>query len=92
MTIEQAKERIDYLRHELEMHNHRYYVLDAPSISDQDFDLLLRELEDLEKAHPQFFDPLSPTQRVGGGITKDFPTIAHKRPMVTLDSTYSEYE
>lgn len=92
MTIEQAKERIDYLRHELEMHNHRYYVLDAPSISDQDFDLLLRELEDLEKAHPQFFDPLSPTQRVGGSITKDFPTIAHKRPMLSLGNTYSEEE
>lgn len=92
MTIEQVQERIEALRSELDAHNHRYYVLDAPSISDQAFDQLLRELEDLEKAYPQFLDPLSPTQRVGGSITKDFPTIAHQRPMLSLGNTYSEEE
>ena len=92
MTIEQVQERIEALRSELDAHNHSYYVLDAPSISDQAFDQLLRELEDLEKAYPQFSDPLSPTQRVGGSITKDFPNVAHQRPMLSLGNTYSEEE
>lgn len=83
------KQRIKQLTHELEEHNHRYYILDAPTISDQEFDMLLKELEQLETEHPEWADPNSPTKRVGGDITKDFPTVAHKYPMLSLSNTYS---
>ncbi|NVK26652.1 MAG: NAD-dependent DNA ligase LigA [Flavobacteriia bacterium] len=87
-----AKQRIDELREELEEHNYRYYTLDNPSISDYEFDKLLEELIALEKDHPEYFDPNSPSQRVGGQITKSFPTVVHKRPMLSLSNTYSREE
>ncbi len=86
------KARILQLRKELEEHNYRYYNLDQPSISDREFDLLLEELIQLEKAHPEWYDENSPSQRVGGQITKDFPTVVHKRPMLSLSNTYSREE
>lgn len=92
MTTDEARVRIEQLRKELEAHNHSYYQLDAPTISDREFDELLRSLSDLESQYPQFDDPLSPSRRVGGQITKDFPTIQHKRPMLSLGNTYSKEE
>ncbi|MBQ9465632.1 MAG: NAD-dependent DNA ligase LigA [Muribaculaceae bacterium] len=83
------KQRIDQLRRELNEHNHRYYVLNAPTISDQEYDHLLRELEDLERDYPQYADPLSPTQRVGSDITKGFEQVTHERPMMSLANSYS---
>ena len=85
-------EKIAALRKSLHEHNHRYYLLDAPLISDQEFDLLLRELQDLEEAYPEYFDPNSPTQRVGGGLTKVFETVPHRFPMYSLSNTYSRQE
>lgn len=90
MTV--IAEKIAALRKTLHEHNHRYYLLDAPVISDQEFDLLLRELQDLEEAHPEFYDPNSPTKRVGGGVTKSFETVAHRFPMYSLSNTYSKEE
>lgn len=81
--------KIQALREELNQHNYNYYILDQPSISDYEFDQLLKELSDLEKQHPEFFDPNSPTQRVGGGVTKNFPTIVHEYRMYSLDNSYS---
>ncbi len=84
------EKRILQLRKELSEHNYRYYVLDQPSISDLEFDLLLKELEKLEAENPQYFDPNSPTQRVGGTITKNFETKTHIHRMYSLDNSYSE--
>jgi DNA ligase (NAD+) len=84
-----AFDRIDQLRRELHEHNRRYYVMDEPSISDAEFDQLLRELHELERAHPEYADPNSPTQRVGGGLVKNFEQVAHRRPMLSLANTYS---
>ena len=67
------------LRKQLHEHNHNYYVLSSPTISDQEFDALLRELQELEEAHPEFYDPSSPTQRVGSDLTKGFVQVAHKQ-------------
>ncbi len=92
MEREQAARRIKELSKELEHHNHRYYVLADPLISDQQFDFLLKELEQLEAEHPDLADPNSPTQRVGGDITKNFPTAAHRWPMRSLSNTYSREE
>jgi DNA ligase (NAD+) len=83
------EKKINSLRRALREHNHRYYVLDDPSISDQEFDLLMKELEELERRHPEFSDPNSPTQRVGGSITKNFKTVVHKHRMYSLDNSYS---
>lgn len=83
------QEKIQTLRDEINQHNYNYYILDQPSISDYDFDVLLKELNDLEKQHPEFFDPNSPTQRVGGGVSKNFPTIVHEFRMYSLDNSYS---
>lgn len=83
-------EKIQSLRDELNQHNYRYYVLDNASISDYDFDNKLKELEKLEQENPQFFDANSPTQRVGGAITKNFNTITHKNRMYSLDNSYSK--
>ena len=83
------KQRIDELRAELNRHNYNYYVLNAPTISDKEFDDLLRELQELEAAYPQYFDPLSPTQRVGSDINKAFTQVAHERPMMSLANSYS---
>lgn len=87
MTI---KEKINQLREELHQHNYNYYVLDAPVISDFEFDQLLKQLQHLEEQHPEFFDPNSPTQRVGGAVTKNFQTVVHEFPMHSLDNSYSE--
>ncbi len=83
------KERIDFLRQEINKHNHAYYVLDTPIISDFDFDKLLYELIELEKKHPDLHDINSPTQRVGGAVLDHFQTVLHKFPMLSLDNSYS---
>lgn len=83
------KQRIEELRREINRHNHNYYVLNQPEISDRDFDFLLKELEGLEAAHPEWADPLSPTQRVGSDLTKGFGHVVHERPMMSLTNTYS---
>ena len=90
MTV--IAEKIAALRKTLHEHNHLYYLLDTPVISDEEFDQLLRELQDLEEAHPEFYDPNSPTKRVGGGVTKSFETVAHRFPMYSLSNTYSKEE
>ncbi|MBO4984880.1 MAG: NAD-dependent DNA ligase LigA [Bacteroides sp.] len=87
-----AKERIDWLRNELHQHNHNYYVLNAPTISDKEFDDLMRELQDLEKAHPEYQDDNSPSMRVGSDLNKNFTQVTHKYPMLSLGNTYSEAE
>lgn len=81
--------RINQLRDEIRQHNHNYYVLNSPSISDFEFDHLLKELEKLEEENPDFFDPLSPTQRVGSDLTKGFEHVVHDRPMMSLANSYS---
>lgn len=86
------EERILELRRQLHEHNHNYYVLSSPTISDYEFDALLRELQQLEDAHPEMFDPSSPTQRVGSDISKGFKQVAHKYPMLSLGNTYSKSE
>ncbi len=86
------KERIVALRKELHEHNYRYYVLNEPSISDQDFDFLMHELQDLEAKHPELADPNSPTQRVGSDLNKSFRQVPHKYPMLSLSNTYSEQD
>ena len=85
-------DRIIQLRNELHQHNHNYYVLNSPTISDQEFDQLLRELQDLEHAHPEVFDPNSPTQRVGSDLNNEFQTVHHRRPMLSLSNTYNRQE
>lgn len=80
------------LREQLEQHNHAYYVLNAPTISDKEFDMMLKRLEELEKEHPEFDDPLSPTHRVGSDITKGFEQHPHVYPMLSLSNTYSPEE
>ncbi|KAB1157689.1 NAD-dependent DNA ligase LigA [Flavobacterium luteum] len=87
MDIQQT---IQTLREELNLHNHNYYVLDKPIISDYEFDQKLKQLEDLEKKHPEYFDENSPTQRVGGTITKNFQTVTHEHRMYSLDNSYSK--
>ena len=86
------KEQIEALRSELREHNYRYYVLSEPVITDYEFDMKLKVLQELEEAHPEYFDPASPTQRVGGGITKTFETVAHENRMYSLDNSYSRAE
>jgi len=89
MTPSEAKEKIDALRTELHRHNHNYYVLNSPEISDKDFDMMLKDLEKLEKDFPEFDDPLSPTRRVGSDLTKGFEHVVHARPMMSLANSYS---
>ncbi len=86
------KERIRQLRRELHEHNHRYYVENAPVISDQDFDFLMHELQDLEAKHPEMADPNSPTQRVGSDLQSEFRQVAHRYPMLSLANTYNEQD
>ncbi|MFK7050783.1 DNA ligase [Flavobacterium columnare] len=81
---------IQALRNELNQHNYNYYILDNPTISDYDFDIKLKKLQDLEEKHPEYNDPSSPTQRVGGSITKNFTTIQHEYRMYSLDNSYSK--
>lgn len=85
-------ERIDQLREELHTHNYNYYVLNAPVITDQEFDHLMRELQDLEAKHPEHFDPNSPSVRVGSDLNKNFKQVGHKYPMLSLGNTYSQAE
>lgn len=85
----EIQDKILALREELTQHNYNYYVLDKPTISDFEFDLKLKELKRLEDENPLFFDINSPTQRVGGMVTKNFPTIAHEFRMYSLDNSYS---
>lgn len=86
------KTRIDQLRRELNAHNHNYYVLNAPTISDRDFDMLMHELEDLEREHPELDDPMSPTHRVGSDLSGGFAQTDHIYPMLSLGNTYSPEE
>jgi DNA ligase (NAD+) len=92
MSPTEAKKRIHSLSAELKQHNYNYYVLAMPTISDFDFDKKLEELSGLEKQFPEFAEPDSPTQQVGGEITKEFETVRHKWPMMSLGNTYSEQE
>lgn len=87
-----VKERIDQLREELHRHNYNYYVLNAPEISDLEFDVLLKELQYLENEHPDYRDDNSPTMRVGSDLNKNFTQVPHKYPMLSLANTYSEIE
>ena len=84
------KEKIQQLREELNEHNYNYYVLDNPTISDYEFDQKLKELQALEQAYPEFYDENSPTVRVGGSVTKSFPTVVHEYRMYSLDNSYSK--
>ena len=86
------KEQIEWLRAELHRHNYNYYVLNAPVISDKEFDDMMRQLQDLEKEHPEYMDANSPTMRVGSDLNKDFKQVYHKYPMLSLGNTYSESE
>ena len=90
MNSEQS--RIEQLRKELHEHNYRYYVLNAPAISDQEFDHLMYELQALEARHPELYDPNSPTQRVGSDLSDGFVQVAHRYPMLSLANTYSEQD
>ena len=85
---ENIQQKIEELREELHQHNYNYYILDEPSISDFEFDLKLKELQDLDLAHPEFYDANSPSLRVGGGVTKNFPTVQHQFRMYSLDNSY----
>ena len=84
------KDEILRLRQELEQHNYNYYVLSAPTISDREFDEMMKKLQQLEAEHPEYADPHSPTQRVGSDLSKEFAQVAHRYPMLSLGNTYSE--
>lgn len=86
------KERILYLREQLHEHNYKYYVLNQPDISDQEFDFLMHELQNLEAKHPEMYDANSPTQRVGSDLNQNFTQVAHKYPMLSLANTYKEQD
>lgn len=86
------KQRIDSLREELNQHNYNYYVLSKPTISDYEFDMKMNELTGLENSHPEYYDPNSPSQRVGSDLTKTFRQVEHLHPMLSLGNTYSETE
>ena len=88
----EVKEHIEWLRKELDRHNYNYYVLNAPEISDQEFDRMMRELQDLEAAHPEFDDPDSPTKRVGSDLNQEFVQVPHRYPMLSLANTYNKQE
>ena len=86
------KQRILELRQQLHEHNYKYYVLNAPTISDQDFDFMMHELQDLEAKHPEMDDPNSPTKRIGSDLNSEFKQVAHKYPMLSLANTYNEQD
>ena len=92
MSKQVIKEQIEDLRNKLNHYNYLYYVLDKPEVSDFEFDDLMLQLSDLEKNHPEFKDPLSPTNRVGGGLIDGFENVAHNQPMLSLSNTYSASE
>lgn len=87
-----VKDKIKALREALEQHNYNYYVLSAPTISDREFDEMMKELQVLEESHPEYANPHSPTQRVGSDLSKEFEQVVHKYPMLSLGNTYSEDE
>ena len=87
--MDNIKEKIENLRAEINKHNDNYYIHNTPTISDKEFDELLRTLQDLEKEHPEYYDPYSPTQRVGSDLTKGFEHVVHERPMMSLGNSYS---
>ena len=89
MNHTDAESKIKFLREELHRHNHNYYVLNSLEISDKEFDMMLKELEMLEKEFPEYYDSLSPTQRVGWTLTKGFEHVVHERPMMSLSNSYS---
>ena len=89
MNSTEAKSRIEELRKDLHRHNHNYYILNQPEISDKEFDFMMKELENLEKDFPEYDDPLSPTKRVGSDLTKGFEHVIHSRPMMSLSNSYS---
>jgi len=91
-TLEKAAQRIEELRTDLRRHEHLYYVMDAPEVSDAEYDALMNELKKLEAAHPELVTPDSPTQRVGGKPAEGFKKVRHSRPMLSLDNAYSEEE
>src|SRR5260221_14671291 len=91
-SVSGARKRVSELRAEIEEHDRRYYTEAAPTISDQEYDRLYRELKDLESKFPELVDPDSPTQRVSGSPLKAFRQIKHRTPMLSLDNTYSEAE
>ena len=91
-TVSSEKARILQLRDELHQHNYRYYVENNPVISDQEFDFMMHELQDLEAKHPEMFDPNSPSQRVGSDLNNEFETFVHTRPMLSLGNTYNREE
>ncbi len=86
------KERISELRRELHEHNYRYYVLNQPTIGDQEFDFMMHELQELEARHPEMADANSPTQRVGSDLNAEFTQVVHKYPMLSLANTYNEQD
>jgi DNA ligase (NAD+) len=92
MEKQQTNDKITRLRHELEEHNYRYYVLSLPTISDFEFDMKMKELEKMESEFPEFDDPNSPTKRVGSDLTKEFVQVRHESPMLSLSNAYSEEE
>src|SRR5438552_13554572 len=87
-----TEKKLDSVRNKIRHHEHLYYVLDQPEISDQDFDKLMQQLKNLESAHPELITPDSPTQRVGGKPREGFVKVRHSSPMLSLDNTYNEDE
>ena len=92
IRVADVQKEIEALKQQIREHNHRYYVLNDPTVSDFEYDQLLKNLEQLEKEHPNFITPDSPTQRVGGEPTKAFPAVAHEEPMLSLGNTYTHEE
>lgn len=92
MTADALRKRVARLRREIEQHNHRYYVLDEPSIDDAAYDRLFRELQELEAAHPELVTPDSPTQRVGAAPLTEFAPAPHRQPMLSLNNAFAEEE
>ena len=90
--MDEARARIQKLREDIQRHDYQYYVLDQPLISDAEYDRLMRELVELEKAHPELVTPDSPTQRVGGQPLQGFETVRHRVPLLSLDNAFSEGE
>ncbi|HPD44473.1 MAG TPA: NAD-dependent DNA ligase LigA, partial [Dysgonamonadaceae bacterium] len=90
--MQTPKERIEWLREQLHQHNYNYYVLSQPTISDVEFDQMMRELMDLEAKYPEYYDPTSPSLRIGSDINKNFTQVEHRYPMLSLQNTYSEGE
>src|SRR5947199_5039359 len=91
-SADSIKSRVEALREKIRHHEHRYYVLDDPEVSDAEFDLLMQDLKQLEAEHPELVTPDSPTQRVGGKPREGFAKVRHSRPMLSLDNTFSQEE